>query len=202
MRIEGTLEKWNDARGFGFIKPKHGGQDIFIHISVFPRDGKPPQLGESLLFEIELDKDGRKRAVRVARPGLSIAPMATARRSERSHEAPKAPRQSRPARPERRSGLARALPLLILAVVAVFGYQKYAHRFSGADNWQVVDESAVVQRAVPQSASAFESSFRCDGREHCSQMRSCAEAEYFLQHCPNVKMDGDGDGMPCERGPC
>jgi hypothetical protein len=41
-------------------------------------------------------------------------------------------------------------------------------------------------------------SFRCDGRKHCSQMTSCAEAKYFLSNCPDVKMDGDGDGIPCE----
>ena len=44
--------------------------------------------------------------------------------------------------------------------------------------------------------------FRCDGRTHCSQMRSCAEAEYFLAHCPGVKMDGNRDGVPCERQWC
>ncbi|WP_275575103.1 excalibur calcium-binding domain-containing protein [Methylocucumis oryzae] len=41
-------------------------------------------------------------------------------------------------------------------------------------------------------------SFSCDGRQHCSQMRSRAEAEYFLRSCPNTKMDGDHDGIPCE----
>ncbi|MCL1075675.1 excalibur calcium-binding domain-containing protein [Shewanella dokdonensis] len=41
--------------------------------------------------------------------------------------------------------------------------------------------------------------FKCDGRQYCSQMRSRAEAEFFLRHCPNVKMDGDHDGIPCER---
>jgi hypothetical protein len=40
--------------------------------------------------------------------------------------------------------------------------------------------------------------FHCDGRTHCSQMRSCEEAEYFLKNCPNTKMDGDGDQIPCE----
>ncbi len=37
MRIEGTLKKWNDERGFGFIQPTHGGQEVFVHISSFPR---------------------------------------------------------------------------------------------------------------------------------------------------------------------
>ncbi|POB01094.1 excalibur calcium-binding domain-containing protein [Halopseudomonas oceani] len=41
-------------------------------------------------------------------------------------------------------------------------------------------------------------SFRCDGRQHCSQMTSRAEAEFFTRNCPNTKMDGDRDGIPCE----
>ncbi|MCB1919311.1 MAG: excalibur calcium-binding domain-containing protein [Candidatus Competibacteraceae bacterium] len=42
------------------------------------------------------------------------------------------------------------------------------------------------------------SSFRCDGRVYCSQMTSRAEAEFFIRNCPNTKMDGDRDGIPCE----
>jgi len=29
MRIEGTLTKWNDDRGFGFITPTQGGSDKY-----------------------------------------------------------------------------------------------------------------------------------------------------------------------------
>lgn len=46
------------------------------------------------------------------------------------------------------------------------------------------------------------SRFQCDGRVHCSQMRSCEEATFFLNHCPNTKMDGNGDGVPCEKQWC
>ncbi len=35
--------------------------------------------------------------------------------------------------------------------------------------------------------------FRCEGKEWCSQMSSCAEATFYIQNCPNTKMDGDGD---------
>jgi hypothetical protein len=45
-------------------------------------------------------------------------------------------------------------------------------------------------------------SFTCDGRQHCSQMHSCEEATYFLKNCPNTKMDGDYDGIPCENQWC
>lgn len=44
--------------------------------------------------------------------------------------------------------------------------------------------------------------FRCDGRTHCSQMSSCAEATFFLRNCPGVKMDGNNDGVPCEQQWC
>jgi cold shock CspA family protein len=45
MRIEGTLAKWNDDRGFGFITPTQGWQEVFAHVSAFPRDGQRPRLG-------------------------------------------------------------------------------------------------------------------------------------------------------------
>jgi hypothetical protein len=46
------------------------------------------------------------------------------------------------------------------------------------------------------------STYRCDGRTHCSQMRSCSEARFFLANCPGVKMDGNRDGTPCEQQWC
>jgi endonuclease YncB( thermonuclease family) len=57
---------------------------------------------------------------------------------------------------------------------------------------------AVTTPPPPAAASRF----RCDGRTHCSQMTSCAEAKYFQAQCPGVKMDGDGNGIPCERQWC
>jgi len=44
--------------------------------------------------------------------------------------------------------------------------------------------------------------YHCDRRKYCGQMNSCEEAKYFLKHCPNTKMDGDGDGIPCESQWC
>jgi Excalibur calcium-binding domain len=54
----------------------------------------------------------------------------------------------------------------------------------------------------PPVASTLSSSFSCDGRRYCTQMKSCAEAKYFLANCPGVKMDGDKDGTPCEKQWC
>ncbi|GAD80626.1 cold shock domain-containing protein [Vibrio ezurae] len=44
--------------------------------------------------------------------------------------------------------------------------------------------------------------FSCQGKTHCSQMTSCNEAKFYLAHCPNVKIDGDNDGIPCESQLC
>jgi hypothetical protein len=44
--------------------------------------------------------------------------------------------------------------------------------------------------------------YTCDGRTHCSQMTSCAEATFFLKNCPGTQMDGDRDGVPCEQQLC
>ena len=64
------------------------------------------------------------------------------------------------------------------------------------------DRSRREVRPVAPVSRAEMAQFKCDGRTHCSQMTSCAEAAYFVQHCPNTKMDGNGDGEPCEQQWC
>jgi endonuclease YncB( thermonuclease family) len=56
--------------------------------------------------------------------------------------------------------------------------------------------------ASPPKATTVAVGPRCDGRTRCSQMTSCAEATWFLKHCPGVEMDGNRDGVPCEKQWC
>lgn len=65
MRIDGTLKSWNDERGFGFIEPLQGGQEIFVHIKAFETRIGRPQIGQRLTFEVEIGQEGKKRAKRV-----------------------------------------------------------------------------------------------------------------------------------------
>lgn len=98
----------------------------------------------------------------------------------------------------------------VLVIVALGALAWYGHEKQNATSFSVVDRSALAEvrgshasRPTPDTLVVPNSQqFACDGREYCSQMRSCAEATYFLQHCPTVKMDGDGDGVPCERQWC
>src|SRR5215204_1393102 len=65
MRCKGKLKSWNDDRGFGFIDPIQGGQEIFVHIKAFgPQNGRP-QVNDLLWFEVELGPQGKKRAKNV-----------------------------------------------------------------------------------------------------------------------------------------
>jgi len=67
------------------------------------------------------------------------------------------------------------------------------------------ETSAVLPNPSKPESSApgnKPSPFKCDGRTHCSQMTSCDEAKFFLKNCPNVKMDGNNDGVPCEQQWC
>ena len=57
---------------------------------------------------------------------------------------------------------------------------------------------------IPGSPDSTKKSqnFRCMGKVHCSEMVSCEEATFYLNNCPRVRIDGDGDGIPCERQWC
>ena len=48
-------------------------------------------------------------------------------------------------------------------------------------------------------ASPATASFRCGGKTYCREMSSCEEARFFLRQCGMTRLDGDGDGIPCER---
>lgn len=65
MRTEGLVKSWNEERGFGFIEPIHGGQEIFVHAKAFPPRSRPPRIGQFVAFDIELNHEGKKRAINV-----------------------------------------------------------------------------------------------------------------------------------------
>src|ERR1043166_3460197 len=73
MRFRGVIKSWNDERGFGFIQPVRGGEEIFVHIKAFSHRMGRPQDIQSVTFEVELGPQGKKRARDVeiwsARPG-------------------------------------------------------------------------------------------------------------------------------------
>jgi hypothetical protein len=86
------------------------------------------------------------------------------------------------------------LTLLILVIVVSWSYYT---KSGGARN--SAPSSSPIENKKSTSSNNNPNDYQCDGRQHCSQMNSHEEAKYFIENCPNTKMDGDNDGKPCER---
>lgn len=63
------------------------------------------------------------------------------------------------------------------------------------------DQSAAGMTPIrgPAYAASIASESACGAKSRCSQMTSCAEATFYLRSCRATRLDGDGDGVPCEK---
>ncbi len=93
----------------------------------------------------------------------------------------------------------RKLILLIAIGFSIFQYlskhQSLSETTASEPTYNEVSDTSLDQIATPHSSSQFS----CQGKTHCSQMGSYEEAKFYLDNCPGTQMDGDGDGIPCER---
>mgnify|MGYP006274361925 CR=1 FL=1 len=63
----GTVKWFNDAKGFGFITPDGGGEDLFAHFSAITMNGfKTLKEGERVSFDV-VDGPKGKQAANIAR---------------------------------------------------------------------------------------------------------------------------------------
>jgi hypothetical protein len=85
--------------------------------------------------------------------------------------------------------------LIFIALIIVVGVQFYKGNLNTVDSGS---STSFEDQSLEESGFEIESHFSCDGRQHCSQMTSREEAVFFINNCPNTKMDGDRDGIPCE----
>ncbi len=67
MKRTGTILKYNQDRGYGFIAPDSGTGDLFFHVSAISGDRTGIMPGEAIHFEVGLGTNGRIQAKRVLR---------------------------------------------------------------------------------------------------------------------------------------
>jgi len=60
---KGTVKWFNSQKGFGFIQPADGGQDVFVHISAVERAGMSTlNEGQNVSYDIVQDRRSGKSA--------------------------------------------------------------------------------------------------------------------------------------------
>ena len=178
MRYQGRITDWRDDRGFGFITPKGGDATVFVHISAFDRSRGRPRQGALVTYELATDEKKGDRAIRVRYLG------------ERPTVA-------------RRTGGRRGALIPTVVILCVIGALAYGWRhFRPILFEDLLSLDHVSSGAGDALPSGRETRFECRGKIYCSEMSSCGEAIFYLRHCPGVKMDGDGDGIPCESQWC
>ena len=64
IRHRGTIVKWDDGKGFGFIAPDAGTGDVFAHIKAVV-GARRPVVGDRVVFFPGTDNQGRARAIQM-----------------------------------------------------------------------------------------------------------------------------------------
>ncbi len=175
MFDQGKIAQWNDERGFGFISPDDGSPRVFAHILAFRSRHPLPEVGERVLYYLG--------------PLSPKGPRASVVRYIDRVQRPAAWRGRHSALDVFAQKVAALVVVMVLVVLAVLWSQ-----FEGESSHQREVNLPAPAKADPQ--------FKCAGKTRCDQMASCAEAKYYLRHCPGVAIDGDDDGIPCEMTLC
>ena len=60
---QGTVKWFNTQKGYGFINPDEGDNDVFVHITAVQNSGLNGQTGQKVTYELEEQRNGKMAAV-------------------------------------------------------------------------------------------------------------------------------------------
>ena len=138
MQVRGKVVRWNEDRGFGFIRGNASAAEVFFHVRDFRGESGRPAEGLDVVFE-EIHVGGKGPRAVAVRPALQLEPM---RRPQHQSQSPRtsvsAPHRSgarrtphqASAQRETSSGAAILLPL-ILVYAAALGWGVWTKRLPG-----------------------------------------------------------------------
>ncbi len=73
----GKLTKWNDDRGFGFIRPVDSTQEVFLHIHELKDATRRPQVNDIIYYYVVAQEDGKFRADNAFILGATKKPLSS-----------------------------------------------------------------------------------------------------------------------------
>lgn len=66
MRVTGIVKFFSSDKGYGFLIPAEGGQDVFVHLKELKANGiRSLNEGQKVSFEIVDGRDGKPKAASV-----------------------------------------------------------------------------------------------------------------------------------------
>ncbi|CAM4349921.1 excalibur calcium-binding domain-containing protein [Shewanella denitrificans] len=239
MNMEnGTLVRWNEGKGFGFIQPEQKitcllnnkpdealNIDVFIHISTLKHMARKPKVGDNIEFERELQADGKVRARRAHITGVAIlasslqvnsqshskAALSTnssaihhssQHNSLHSKDAFHLVKSGRDTAPKNKMA-SHIITTLLLISLGIYGFSQSNKITANASEPVPTQLQSDANTLSQNTVQKLQPNFYCEtAKTHCSHMKSCEEATFYLKNCPTTQMDGDGDGIPCERQHC
>ena len=204
---KGLLKTWKTDKGFGFIKSDTLEHDTFIHISALKHMSRKPKVGDTICFEVATQPDGKTKAINCRIEGVAELKAPYQKHKQQPYRIAKSNFAS--------SFLGKVASIALIAALCFYAINKY-NTHSNTNNLSSVRSNSQTPVISNDDLATFDEkypkvvipkivipkstqNFTCDGRQYCTQMSSRAEAVFFINNCPNTKMDGDGDGDPCER---
>lgn len=70
--FKGRLERWNDDKGFGFIRSENTENDIFIHISALKNMTRRLVAGDVIYYQLHIGNDGKSKAINARIEGVAF----------------------------------------------------------------------------------------------------------------------------------
>jgi len=182
IRSKGTLSKWIDDKGFGFLTPEKGKKETFVHISAFDRNiSRRPIVGDIIFYHVKIDEKGKSKAYDAVIEGVAPIVKKSPFRPKKHHK-------------EHQSKNSWRIFVLCIALLIGGGGTIFNHF-----------KLATVQRGpagTQHSNTSSHAQYTCAGKTRCNQMTSCEEATFYLKNCTGTMMDGDGNGRPRESQWC
>ena len=192
MFTEGIVKTYNEEKGFGFIQIEDQKKDLFFHIKDFPNKQQLPQIGEKLKFRIVSDNNGKMKAENIIRLDLKVKEINSISTHRTSYRPKVKPKE------KKFNFMSLLIGLVIFSIFLTILLPFLSDIYQRETLKRQVAEPANRASSSMNTNTNVTSKYSCDGRVHCSQMKSYDEAVFFINNCPGTKMDGDGDGDPCE----